>query len=71
MRGLWFVAFGAWPLVRGLKATTVKSSGGLGDIYEISSPEKRHSPFLYVALAIPAINCPRLDTTFNVITKVK
>ncbi len=24
------VAFGAWPLVRGLKAATVKSSGGLG-----------------------------------------
>jgi hypothetical protein len=65
VRGLRFVAFGAWPISKdSCKQWRVRR-------YEISSPEKRQSPFLYGKIAIPAINCLRLDTRFNVIIKVK
>jgi hypothetical protein len=40
------VAFGSWPLVRGLEATTVKSSGGLGDMK--SHPRKNAEAHSYM-----------------------
>ena len=63
------VAFGAWPLVRGLQTKRVESSGGLGGMK--SHPRKTLLPIPVWEKAIPAINCLRLDTRFNVIRKVK